>query len=229
MFFPNNKLKALTFSYDDGVEQDRRLVKLFNKYHLKCTFNLNSGIQSGSSRWENQGVSVARMNVQGLKELYKGHEIAVHSLTHPKLEKLDTETIENEIVQDIINLQNIFDCKIQGMAYPYGTYDNRVINVLKENNIKYARTVKESENFNIQSNLLELEATCHHTNANLMKLAEEFVSMNPEEPKIFYIWGHSYEFDVEGRWDRMEKLCAFLSNREDIFYGTNSEVLLRNS
>ena len=35
-------MKALTFSYDDGVEQDRRLVELFNKNNLKCTFNLNS-------------------------------------------------------------------------------------------------------------------------------------------------------------------------------------------
>ncbi len=42
--FPDNKYKALTFSYDDGVEQDRRLVKLFNQYNLKATFNLNSGM-----------------------------------------------------------------------------------------------------------------------------------------------------------------------------------------
>ena len=34
--------KAVTFSYDDGVTQDIRLIELLNKYHLKCTFNLNS-------------------------------------------------------------------------------------------------------------------------------------------------------------------------------------------
>ena len=43
MRFPNGKLKALTLSYDDGVEQDIKFVEILNKYGLKCTFNLNSG------------------------------------------------------------------------------------------------------------------------------------------------------------------------------------------
>ena len=30
------KMKAVTFSYDDGVTQDQRLISLFNKYNLKC-------------------------------------------------------------------------------------------------------------------------------------------------------------------------------------------------
>jgi len=41
--FKGNNMKAVTFSYDDGVEQDKRLIQLLNKYNLKCTFNLNSG------------------------------------------------------------------------------------------------------------------------------------------------------------------------------------------
>jgi peptidoglycan-N-acetylglucosamine deacetylase len=226
MYFPNNKLKAVTFSYDDGVEQDRRLVQLLNKYHLKCTFNLNSGIQSGSNHWVNNGITISRMNVQGLKELYEGHEIAVHTLTHPPLQEQSLETIENEIKQDKNNLARIFGCDIHGMAYPFGTYDGRVIDVIEANGIQYARTVEYTESFDVQVNLLELKATCHHNNGSLMKLAEEFVSLQPSEPKIFYIWGHSYEFDVDGTWDMMEKFCAFISHRDDIFYGTNYEVLI---
>ena len=43
MQFKNQaKKKAITFSYDDGVTQDIRLIELLNKYNLKCTFNLNS-------------------------------------------------------------------------------------------------------------------------------------------------------------------------------------------
>ena len=41
-FTDQNKMKAITFSYDDGVTQDIRLIELLNKYNLKCTFNLNS-------------------------------------------------------------------------------------------------------------------------------------------------------------------------------------------
>ena len=50
--FPGFRTKALTFSYDDGTLQDRRLAALFRKYGLKATFNLNSGafdeVQHGS-------------------------------------------------------------------------------------------------------------------------------------------------------------------------------------
>ena len=42
----DGKKRAVTFSYDDGVEQDRHLVELFNTYGMKATFNLNSGIQT---------------------------------------------------------------------------------------------------------------------------------------------------------------------------------------
>lgn len=39
-----NYQKAITFSYDDGIESDRKLVEIFNRYGMKCTFNLNTGI-----------------------------------------------------------------------------------------------------------------------------------------------------------------------------------------
>lgn len=226
MKFPNNTMKAFTLSYDDGVEQDRRLVSILNKYNLKCTFNLNSGIQSNSTKFDINGLTISRMNIAGLKELYQGHEIAVHSLTHPFLPMHNIETIQNEIAQDKLNLENIFDSSIVGMAYPYGVYDEKVIQVLRENGIKYARTVHETENFKLQSNLLEFKVTCHHNNKNLLRLAEEFINLDATEPSIFYVWGHSYEFDVDNNWDMMEKFCSKISNRNDIFYGTNAEVLM---
>ena len=41
--FPNGLRKALTLSYDDGVEQDIRLMEILDKHGIRCTFNLNSG------------------------------------------------------------------------------------------------------------------------------------------------------------------------------------------
>lgn len=38
----DGKKKAITFSFDDGVTQDIRMIEILNKYGLKCTFNLNS-------------------------------------------------------------------------------------------------------------------------------------------------------------------------------------------
>lgn len=226
MCFPGNVLKAVTFSYDDGVQQDARLVALFNKYHLKATFNLNSGLQTGANVDVKRGVLVRRMNGIELPRIYEGHEVAVHTLTHPHLEEQDTATIRNELAQDKANLEHSFGVPVVGMAYPYGTYNAQVIKLAQELGIRYARTTHSSGNFYPQQDLLEFCPTCHHKDFKLMQLAKEFVEMQTMEPRIFYVWGHSYEFDMDHNWEEMEQFCAFISNRADIFYGTNQEVLL---
>ncbi|MBO4732880.1 MAG: hypothetical protein J5662_00230 [Clostridia bacterium] len=44
----DNKRKAVTFSFDDGVSQDIRMIELLDKYGLKATFNLNSQMLGGT-------------------------------------------------------------------------------------------------------------------------------------------------------------------------------------
>ena len=41
--YPGGRCKALTLSYDDGVQTDVRLIEIMKKNGLKGTFNLNSG------------------------------------------------------------------------------------------------------------------------------------------------------------------------------------------
>lgn len=67
--------------------------------------------------------------------MYKGHEIAVHTLTHQDLTKLDKDTVYNEVYLDKQNLERMFGCQITGMAYPYGTYNDEVVQILK--NVKF--------------------------------------------------------------------------------------------
>ncbi len=220
----NGVKKAVTFSFDDGVCQDIKLVEILNKYGLKCTFNINTGIQTYANAWSNNGVDIHRMNVCGIKELYSGHEVAVHSLTHPRLELLDEETIFNELSLDSKNIQNIFGQAPVGMAYPYGTYNQTVIDVAKSLGIKYARTAGTSMKFSIPDDLMRYSGTCHFLNADMDKLFERFFSDDKEE-KLFYIWGHSYEFDTENCWERMEYIAKRLYERKDeVFFGTNREV-----
>ena len=49
-----NKHKAITFSFDDAIVDDIRLVEILNKYGLKATFNLNSGHLTGALCWRYQ-------------------------------------------------------------------------------------------------------------------------------------------------------------------------------
>lgn len=221
----NGKNKAVTFSYDDGIEQDIRLVDIFNTYGMKCTFNLNSGLMTPESCWENKGVHIKRMTPDRLPELYKGHEIAVHCRTHPALTGLDDDAVRREIADDRSALEKLFGTEIRGMAYPYGAYDERVMRIAGECGIRFARTCADTYGFSLPGTPLAFGASCRHAYAGLKELLEFFLAYEGEEPAVFCLWGHSYEFDVDGNWDVIEALCKRLAGRSDIFFGTNSEVL----
>ena len=221
--------KALTFSYDDGIEQDRKLVEIFNKYGMKATFNLNTGIQTPKSNFEIEGVYINRMKQEGLEELYRGHEIATHGLTHAAPTGMTKEQLDKEFLTDMRNIERIYGKYPVGMAYAYGCVDDEVVKYLKSIGIKYGRTVEASHSFEIPKEPLKLKATCHHDDDMLFELAEKFLKAEPKENEqmLFYVWGHSYEFDVNNNWDRIEEFCKMMSGKADIFYGTNRECLVQ--
>lgn len=221
--YQDGKKRALTLSYDDGIEMDRRFVGILNKYGIKCTFNLNSGIQTTENGWTEGDTEIRRMDPEGLDELYKGHEVAMHMAHHPWPTKLSDDELRKEVLDDRKTLEERFGYRIDGMAYPFGDYDERVIKILEDCGVKYARTVVSTEKFTLPERWLEWHATCHHSNARLKELTAEFLSCE-DELAIFYLWGHSYEFEVHKCWNIIEKFCEEMSGREDIWYATNMEI-----
>ncbi len=228
----NGKKKAITFSYDDCTIQDIKLVKLFNKYGVKATFNVNSELLGCKNDLVRKGVTVChdKLSSNEIKSIYKGHEVAVHTLNHPYLQDIEDDAeIVRQIEEDRKNLENIMGYEIYGMAYP-GNGDNadRVATIIKNHTaIKYARTTSSTFNFDLQDNLYQFNPTVHHDDfENLFSLGKEFLSLKPDVPILFYIWGHSFEFDILNDWDKMEEFLKLISGKEDIFYGTNKDVLL---
>lgn len=221
----NKKSKAVTFSFDDGVADDIRLVDILNKYELKATFNLSAANLTSTSKWTYKEVKdVWRLNYCDFPDLYRGHEIACHGYTHPRLENLDIKTLINEIKLDKKILEYLYNCKIRGMAYPFGTYNDNVIQAVRDSGIEYSRTILANQKFCAPENLLEWHPTCHFMDDNLFDLAEQFLASKGGR-QIFYIWGHSFELISEEDWQRFEKFCGYISGREEVFYGTNIEVV----
>ncbi len=222
----NKKTKALTFSFDDGVLDDERLVGILDKYGLKCTFNLNSALMSNRNTWNyNNKKLVLHMNYTDCINLYEKHEIACHGYTHPDFSKLDYNTTYNDIYIDKKILESLFDCKIKGMAYPFGVYDEKTLKILAELGIVYSRGVHSTYSFELPNKLLELEPTCHYREKEIYRLIDDFINSSSSEPLLFYIWGHSYELVTEDDWQDFENICKKLSNRDDIYYCTNIEAI----
>ena len=226
MRFPGGRSKALTFSYDDGVEQDLKFIELLDKYSLKCTFNLNSGIFSPENVKYSKGQIHRVLPLSAVAENYgkNGHEVATHGYTHPWLEKLTPSGVIYEIIKDREELERIFGRIVRGHAYPFGTYSDSVVDALRACGIAYARTIKSTASFDMPTDWLRLHPTCHHDDPKLFELIEKFKAYNGDAPQMLYIWGHTYEFEEKNNWDRAEQMCKAASGCESVWYATNIEI-----
>jgi peptidoglycan/xylan/chitin deacetylase (PgdA/CDA1 family) len=213
--YPEGKFKALTMSYDDGKEEDRRLVSIFNQYGIKGTFNLNSGCMDQPDKIQKEEI----------KELYQGHEVACHTYSHPTLERCPMPLITEEIMSDRKELENILGYPVRGMAYPNGSYNEDIVKVLPFLGIEYSRIVGDTDGFGMPDDFLAWKATCHHDH-NLMENAKRFAeAVKSQYLYLMYVWGHSYEFSMHNNWELMEGFCSYIGNRQDVWYTTNIEFV----
>ncbi len=150
--------KYFTVSYDDGLQQDIRIIKLMKKYGIRGTFNLSSGLfgvkgkiqrvfgNFGVDAKENKNRNCVDHQILSISEAKKiycqdGIEIASHGMHHLREDKLDDAALSEEIKKDIENLSTIFDRKIEGHIFPYGKYNEAVLKMMKDAGIQYGRTV----------------------------------------------------------------------------------------
>lgn len=226
MRFPEGKCKALTFSYDDGVEADKKLLQVFAKYNLKGTFNLNSKLFDCKC-WHD------RMDENTTFKAFEncGQEIALHGARHIFMDKVPLCEAVKETVDNRAYLEEKFGRIVRGMAYAYGGYNDGIKRTLKDCGVAYARTTHSTYGFEIPADWLELNPTCHHTEKELATLADKFFGGSPDkefkhrEPWLFYVWGHAYEFDDADNWDVIEGLGKRAAeNADGIWFATNIEI-----
>jgi peptidoglycan/xylan/chitin deacetylase (PgdA/CDA1 family) len=223
-------------SYDDGKVEDLRLLEIFNKHGIKGTFNLNYGLMCQ----DQAGQKHPRICREQIKEVYQGHEIATHTMSHPTIARCPLTEVAREILEDRKGLEGITGMPVRGHAYPNGSYSEEIKQLFRQLGIAYARVVEtttgyEPENppkwhaisdFALPEDPMEWRFTCHHDSPKLMKKAEAFVEYKkPQYLKLMSVWGHSYEFAENDNWEVIENFCEYMGGREDIWYATNIEII----
>ncbi|HHT35860.1 MAG: polysaccharide deacetylase family protein [Candidatus Wallacebacter cryptica] len=213
--FPGGKFKALTLSYDDGRTADRRLVEIFNKYGIKGTFHLNSGLIGVGDRVEADEV----------KSLYEGHEVAAHTVTHPTIARCPKEQVVQELLMDRMRLEELVGYPVRGLSYPNGSHSKQIRELLPHLGYAYSRVVGDSHSFGLPEDLYQWKSTCHHRR-RLLEHGETFINLHKRQYLyLMYVWGHSYEFDNDQNWDLIEDFCKLVGGRDDIWYATNIEIV----
>jgi len=223
--YPYGKKKAFHVTYDDGILQDVPFVELLNRYGLKGTFNLNSALMENEFEWTHEkGLVVKRLKTDVVKDLYAGHEVASHTLSHPYMHDLSWEGVMWELSQDKRNLETIFGKEIKGFAVPFDYYSEMIEACVKECGFAYGRISEMSHSFAPQKDYYNWKATVFHCEECLEDLTRRFVETD-EELALFQIVGHSYDLDVEDMWDRMEEMFQIISKQKDILSMTMIEMV----
>lgn len=215
--FPEGKSKVLTLSYDDGRLTDEKMITIMNRYGIRGTFNLNYSFLSE----END----ERVPLNRVPEVYKGHEVATHTYSHPTIARCPATQIYREILEDKKGWESVMKVPVRGHAYPNGSYSEEVKRIFKDAGIVYGRTTKQTLGFALPTDWMQWDTTCHHNNPQLMELAKRFVEFaKPQYLIMMNVWGHSREFELDNKWDMLEEFCKLVGGRDDIWYATNIEI-----
>ena len=248
--------KYFTLSYDDGLEQDKQTIALMKKYGIRGTFNLNSAMLGEKSNIEYVGTigfkNVApsivkkgfiktgpanRIPADEIRQVYEGFELATHSAHHVNMKKLSREETEAELLRDREVLSQYTDLPVVGHAFPFGSKNPALIEILRENDFLYARALgntkgKGEDRFAFPENQLDFAPTCWQTDRNIKELFQEFLSITTTKgDMLFYMWGHGYEFDFDEMKKReilktMEWMFDQVARDDSIVPCTNAEAFL---
>jgi len=217
--YPDGNQKALIMSYDDGLMEDIRLIKLFDENKIIGTFNLNSGLLGTTKTWpQSNGPDIVAKYVprDSLLLIYNKHEIAAHSATHKDFKNLGDSEILQEVTTDIDNLNTLTKRKIVSMAYPFGNSNQHIAKLISNTGLTNARSVTDTYTFDLPDTFLLWHPTCHDSKA--LDLVNDYLSLDNHKLSVFYVWGHSWEFNDAKRWDDISEFCKKIGNRKDIWY-----------
>lgn len=215
-------MKYVVFSFDDGTIHDKKLIEILNKYHLKATFNLNSGLDDYI--WYYGDIEIRRLKLKENVSLYDGHEVCAHSLTHPRLDECDLRKLDEEVRLDKINLEEIFNRPIYGFATPFETYNENVINKIIECGYSFCRVADISLDSSHFESVYKIRVDALTFENNILEKLEAFNS-NGKDEDYFIVAGHSYDYYVNNSWDEFENICKVIASKDFLKTITTSEFV----
>ncbi len=194
-------------SFDDGYREDERLIEIFDRYGIRGTFHINSGLLHRD----------IRLDAEDGARIYKNHEISAHGFTHANFDELSEEGIFDELDKDCRELSRLSGRVIRGMSYPNGKTCEKAIPVAEKLGIVYSRTTVSTPDFSIPENFLYWHPTCHHLKSE--EATERFLE-STVGGELLCIWGHSTEFERDQNWELIEGVCKKLENAPDVWSAT---------
>lgn len=241
--------KHFAWSFDDGLEQDKKIIDILRQYHMGATFHLNSGLfgdKTDEGIIGNLGMKEIpadifydkkhilpyvphfRIPEDEVTQVYEGFEISSHTKSHANLTKCATEELHSEIAEDVSALSALFGTEIHGLAYPYGMSSAATYQAVKDSGLTYARILKTDKSFRFPADPLRLPMTCWHIAKNTFQTLDDFFKAESDSALFFLMFAHGYEFDFgtrESSWYKFEKICESVASHNEIICCSIADAL----
>ena len=201
--------KIFLISFDDGTVWDGRFVQLLNKYGMKATFNLNSGLEDFVWQYEDR-FPVRRQILAETVEQYRGHEVASHTLHHHWLNSLTPPQLSREVGEDCENLKKIFGLTEIGFGVPFTACGDREVNIIKKY-VRYIRLSEFAQSFALPEDPYHIPIHALYNQPDVRQRIAAF-AQNDLPVSLFVMAGHSYELEVLNHWEYMEELLQYVAS-----------------
>ena len=239
-----DKKIVITTSWDDGHELDLKLAKLLQKYNIPATFYIPLSSSKQKIIPHNK-----------IRELSKSFEIGCHTSTHANLTQIDTSQALSEIKNGKEGLEKILQHSVSMFSYPFGSYNRKIISLLKNAGLNGARTTRIFST-NFINNKFEISTTIHASNHpltyylkqvsrhnaklflylmikkvlyNWEAMSNESLRYVVEHGGIWHLWGHSWEIEKNRDWATLERVFKMITQikheHPEIVMSTNSGLL----
>ena len=199
--------RILLLSFDDCTVYDKLFVELLNKYGVKCTFNLNSGLEDFVWYYEDN-VPIRRQVLANTLEQYRGHEVASHSLHHHWLNTLTPPQLSREIGDDCKALKKLFGLSEIGFGVPFTACSEREIRIIRKF-VRYIRLSEFSDTFALPRDPYHIPIHGLYNDPDIYEKLNRF-SESDLPVSLFVMAGHSYEFEVLHHWQAIEDMIQYI-------------------
>ena len=135
-------------TFDDGYEDFLdSAVPILEKFGFSATVYVVAGLLGSENNWEHGGgprPQLRLLRADGVREVSeRGMEIGSHTVTHPRLSGLDSETLIHEVEDSRQTLSAIVDAPVEGFSYPYGDLDGPAVRAARGAGYVYAVATKK--------------------------------------------------------------------------------------
>lgn len=236
--------RIVTTSWDDGDIRDFRVAEMLRARNLPATFYVPITGHHGSH-------GLGRSELRTLSK--EGFEIGGHGFSHRILPQCSRKVVAQEVEVCKQSLEEILGGEVRMFAYPRGRHSNVAVRSVRQAGYAGARTT-EMFSLALHFDPYKMPTAMHvfpHTKSDYFRNMARAVDLGRawryltrlwqveswvELSKIlfdsillgsgvFHLYGHSWEIDELGLWKDLEEILDYVSNREDVLYLPNGEVL----